>query len=107
MAARRQQRPHLYPVRVAGKPLFSLPAFVPVTFELGVLFTAFAALLGMLVLNGLPRPFHGVFTHPSFTRVTDDAFLLAIEATDPLFDAGKARQALVEAGGTSIEAVED
>jgi hypothetical protein len=95
-----------YPLRVAGKPFFSLPAFVPVTFELGVLFSAFAAIGSMLFLNGLPRPFHPVFTHSRFPRVTDDRFLLAIEAGDPAFDPQKARQILSEAGGRHIEVLE-
>jgi hypothetical protein len=95
-----------YPIRIAGKPLFSAPAFVPVTFELGVLFAAFAAILGMLALNGLPRPYDPVFTHSRFGRVTDDRFFLAIEARDPMFDAEKVQQVLSAAGGTHVEVLE-
>jgi hypothetical protein len=95
-----------YPLQIAGKPFFSLPAFVPITFELGVLFSAFAALGGMLLLNKLPRPYHPVFTHTRFTRVTDDTFLLAVEADDPGFDLQEAQQALSAAGGRNIEVLE-
>jgi hypothetical protein len=95
-----------YPLQVAGKPFFSLPAFVPITFELGVLFSAFAAIGGMLLLNRLPQPYHPVFTHSRYPRVTDDVFLLAVEAGDPAFDVQKARQTLSAAGGSNIEVLE-
>jgi hypothetical protein len=92
-----------YPIQIAGKPYFSLPAFVPVIFELTVLLSAFAALFGMLALNGLPRPHHPVFAHPRFARATDDRFFLAIEARDPLFDGDRARRDLAGAGGLAVE----
>ena len=95
-----------YPIWVAGKPLFSLPAFVPITFELGVLLAAFSALLGMLALNKLPKPYDPVFKHSRFARVTDDRFFLAIEAKDPLFDVAGAEKALADAGGTHVEVLE-
>jgi hypothetical protein len=95
-----------YPLRIAGKPFFSLPAFVPITFELGVLFSAFAAIGGMLLLNRLPQPYHPVFTHSRADRMTDDAFLLAVEADDPEFDVQKARQALSAAGGQNVEVLQ-
>lgn len=96
-----------YPIKIAGKPYLSLPAFVPVTFELGVLFSAFAAILGMLALNRLPQPYHPVFRHSQFKRATDDRFFLAIEARDPLFDLDGAREALSSAGGLNVETLED
>ena len=74
-----------YPLDVGGRPLFSWPAFIPVTFELTILFAAFGSLIGMLVLNGLPAPYHPVFHVPQFRSATTDGFFLAIESTDEHF----------------------
>ena len=95
-----------YPIRVGGKPYFSVPAFVPITFELGVLFSAFAALLGMLALNRLPQPYHPVFNHSHFRRVTDDRFFLAVESGDPMFNVERAERDLADAGGIHIEVLQ-
>ena len=95
-----------YPIKVGGKPYFSIPAFVPITFELGVLFSAFAALLGMLALNKLPQPYHPVFTHSQFRRATDDRFFLAVESADPMFNVERAERDLGDAGGQNIEVLQ-
>ncbi|HYV51480.1 MAG TPA: DUF3341 domain-containing protein [Dongiaceae bacterium] len=95
-----------YPIKVGGKPYFSVPAFVPITFELGVLFSAFAALLGMLALNRLPQPYHPVFNHTHFHRATDDRFFLAVESVDPMFNVERAERDLSDAGGQNIEVVQ-
>jgi len=94
-----------YPIRVGGKPYFSIPAFVPITFELRVLFSAFAAILGMLALNKLPQPYHPVFNHSRFRFVSDDKFFLAVESGDPMFNAERAERDLKDAGGLNIEVV--
>ena len=67
-----------YPFLISGKPLFSLPANIPVAFELTILLAAFAAFFGMLAFNGLPRLRNPLFRQPEFRRVTDDAFFLYI-----------------------------
>ena len=83
-----------YSVNVGGRPLDSVPAFLPITFEMFVLFGAFSGLIAMLVLNGLPMPYHPVFNVPEFKEMTRGRFFLCIEAHDPQFDAVTTKQFL-------------
>jgi hypothetical protein len=74
-----------YPLNIGGRPLHSIPAFIPITFELTILGAAIFTIIGMLALNGLPRPHHPIFSAPDFGRASVDRFFLCIEATDKLF----------------------
>ena len=74
------------PVNVGGRPLNSWPSFIPVTFEMGVLFSALSLLVGLLILNGHPQPYHPVFNVEGFARASRDRFFLCIEARDPRFE---------------------
>lgn len=77
-----------YPyLNIGGRPYNSWPFYIPITYELVILFAAFTALIGMIVLNGLPQPYHPVFNVPQFARASQDRFFLVIEATDPRFNA--------------------
>jgi hypothetical protein len=96
-----------YPFVISGKPIFSLPANVPVIFETTVLFSAFGAVFGMLLLNLLPRLYHPLFRKERFRRVTSDRFFIVIEQRDPLFDRERVASSLLEAGATAVEEVED
>lgn len=74
-----------YPLNVGGRPLFSWPSFVPITFELTVLFGSLCGVLSMLALNGLPRLHHPIFNLPHFAERSHSRFYLCIKAQDPLF----------------------
>lgn len=96
-----------YPLIIAAKPYFSYQAFVPVTFECGILFAAFGALFGMLGLNKLPMYYHSLFKSDRFSRVTDDRFFISIEVSDPRYDLEKTRKFLESTGAVHVEEVED
>lgn len=95
-----------YPFIVGGKPLFSLPAFVPIWYEITVLSSCLGAFFGNWVLNGLPRPHHPAFASPAFERVTDDKFFIMIEAEDPKFDLAATKALLSQSGATHVEELE-
>ncbi len=94
-----------YEYRVSGKPNFSLPANIPVTFEVTVLLASVACVVGMLAFNGLPRWSQPIFRQPRFRRVTSDRFFLFIDARDPRFEAARTTNFLRSLGGPEPEAV--
>jgi hypothetical protein len=95
-----------YPLLISGKPLWSLPANIPVAFELTILLAALAAVGGLLMLTRLPRFRHPVLKSKYFRRMTSDRFALCIESTDPSFDSSKTSAFLASLGGTAVERVE-
>jgi len=94
-----------YPLVIGGKPLFAWEFSVPVMFELTVLCSSFGAVIGMFVLNGLPRFYHPAFNYKHFGDVTNDKFLLVVEAGDPNFDVEKTPRLLSALGAKNVEVV--
>jgi hypothetical protein len=97
---------YTYPLVVGGKPLFSPMFAFPVSYELTILFTAFATIIGMFVVNGLPRHYHPVLKYPKIKRGLDDLFFIVIEARDPRFNAENTKALLAKIGGTDITELE-
>jgi hypothetical protein len=95
-----------YPINVGGRPFHSWPAFIVPTFETTILFAAGAAVLGMILLNGLPMPYHPVFNAPRFVMATRDRFFLCIESQDPKFDQAATRRFLESLGPREVSDVE-
>lgn len=96
-----------YPYLISGKPMLSLPAFIPVMFELTILFSALTAVFGMFIMNGLPRLFHPLFNNRKFDRVTDDKFFIVIESKDPKFFRDRTIAFLESIGADSVEEVKE
>lgn len=94
-----------YAHNVGGRPNFSWPSFIPVTFETTVLFAAFGAVFGMLLLNGFPRPHHPIFGVRHFERASTDRFFLCLEAHDAAFDAKAAADFLRTTGPIAVREV--
>ena len=96
-----------YPYIISGKPYASWPAFIPVAFELTILFSAFTTVFAMLGLNGLPRFNSPLFTNPKFDRATDDRFFLWIDSRDKYFNSDKVHSLLSSTGALSVEEVRE
>jgi hypothetical protein len=92
-----------YPLVISGKPYVAWPAYIPITFEVSILFGALGAVLGMLGLNQLPMHHHPLFRSRVFERATDDAFFISIESWDPRFDPSATGKLLESLGARSVE----
>ena len=98
---------HNYPLLISGKPIFSLPANIPITFELTILFAALCTFVGMLVFNSLPQYHHPLFQSERFRRATQDRFFITIEASDPKFEEARVRSFLEQLGSVQVERIEE
>jgi hypothetical protein len=96
-----------YPLNIAGRPLFSWPAFIIPAYEWTILFAGLSAAFGMIALNGLPQLYHPVFNAPNFRNgATTDKFFLCLEATDPQFSATGTRGFLEKFNPVSVVEVD-
>lgn len=96
-----------YPLNIGGKPTWSIPAFIPVMFEVTILFSALTTVFGMFFLNRLPTFHHPLFHSKRFERVTNDRFFIVIECEDPLFEMNQTQRLLESTGAVSLEVVEN
>jgi hypothetical protein len=95
-----------YPINVGGRPLLSLPAFIPVTFECTILLASFGAFIGNLLMNGLPQPYHPAFNARNFARASQDRFFLCVESDDPMYSEARTRAFLEGLGAIEVSNVE-
>jgi len=96
-----------YPLNIAGRPLFSWPAFIIPAYEWTILFSGLSAAFGMIALNGLPQLYHPVFNAPNFRNgATTDKFFLCLEAADPRFSIMDTRAFLEQFSPASVVEVE-
>ena len=96
-----------YPFLISGKPAMSLPAFIPVMFELTILVAALTTVSLMFLFNGLPWLYHPLFKSNRFRRASNDRFFISIEARDPKFLPKKTEEFLKSLDPIAVEAVED
>lgn len=96
-----------FPMNIGGRPYYPWVSFIPPAFETTILLASLTAVIGMLIMNGLPQPYHPVFNWKRFERASQDAFFLAIESTDPKFDATATRQLLTSLRAKEVVQVEN
>ena len=96
-----------FKLMVGGKPLFSPLFAFPIAYELTILFTAFATIIGMFLLCRLPMHYHAVMKQAHYQRAMDDRFFVVIEACDPRYDPAATKALLEEIGGREIEELDD
>lgn len=95
-----------YPLVIGGKPLFAFEPSIPIAFELTVLLTAIATVVGMFALNGLPNWFSKWQHDAHFLRATDDAYVVTVDAEDPQYHADKTRGLLESLGAEHVRIVD-
>lgn len=91
-----------YPWNIAGRPLHSAPAFIPIAFEMAVLAAASTGFVSALVLGGLPSLWHPVFEIDGIASATKDRFWLGIDSNDSNLDRAIATAALEAAGALRV-----
>jgi mono/diheme cytochrome c family protein len=90
---------------VSGKPFWSVPANIPITFEVTVLFSALTCFFSMMILNKLPMPSHPLDRYKRFARSTNDRFFVLIQASDPKFEARQTAQLLESTDPLAVETI--
>jgi hypothetical protein len=93
---------HDYPINVGGRPLNSAPAFIPITFETGVLTASLAGVFIWLILCNLPQLHAPVADVEGFERATIDRFWVGVDDRDLRFDAEELERILKDLGALSV-----
>ena len=97
-----------YKYLISGKPFNSLAGYIPVIFELTIMFSAYTAVFAMFLLNKLPLMSNPLLKSKRFRRATDDRFFIAIEAKDAQFDAQQSAEFVKNLPGClAVEVIED
>lgn len=98
---------HDFPLIIGGTPLFALPAFAPVTFELFVLFSALVTFASLLVSMKLLRWHSPLFQEELMAHISSDAFVLYLDSTDRRFSETVAREFLEATGAEEIRVIRE
>jgi hypothetical protein len=96
-----------FPMNVGGRPFASWPTFIIPSYELTILFSAITAALGMIILSGLPQPYHPVFNVERFSMASSDKFFLVLESADPKFEQPVTSEFLKSLGAKGVYDVEE
>jgi hypothetical protein len=95
------------PLNIGGRPLFSWPTYIPISFELTILIAALAGVVGLFAVTRFPQPYHPVFKSEDFVEHgSSDSFYLDIEASDPSFDLERTRQFMQGLGAVQVSEIE-
>jgi len=91
-----------FPIVIGGKPLFSWPAFVPITFDLFVLFTSLTAMGSIVAFCKLGKWHSPLHDSDLMAKITSDGFAVVLNAADEHFSEDSSRALLIEAGCNDI-----
>lgn len=98
---------YLYPINVGNRPPHYPLSYVPIAFEMGVLFAAASALGLVLLLARLPTLWHPQFEADDFTSASKDAFWLELTSRDPAFRAGESERELANTGAERVVTLQE
>lgn len=91
-----------WPVIIGGKPMWSLPAFIPIMFECTILLGALSSVGALIYLAGLPKVEPPVID----PDLSSHKFALFIPQTEPGFEAGKVEQMFKQLGAVEVKRTE-
>lgn len=96
----------VYEFNIGGRPVVSIPAFLPVAFEIMILTAGITTFLAMFISNGLPLPYHPIFNAQNISTASSSGFFLCIDVTDDKFDADETKSFLEAMQPLNVSEVE-